>query len=97
MTKTYDMPLDTPPRSNPFQALNKVAAWWQLRPTDNGDGKGYTGIALHVKRYHDTHIEDREFLGTDLDALIAEGTTWASEFTKAEQQTSKTKRVIPRS
>ena len=79
-----------------FAALNKVAAWWQLRPTDKGDGNGYTGMCLHVKRYHDEHIEQQEFLGTDLGDLLAKGTAWAAETTKTAPQTSKTKRVIPR-
>jgi hypothetical protein len=73
-----------------------VAAWWQLRPTDEGDGSGYTGMALHVKRYHGTAIENTEFQGRLLPFLITQGVGWASEFTKTTPQTSKTKRTIPR-
>ena len=35
MTKTYDIDIDA---DNPFYELSRVAAWWQLRPTDKGDG-----------------------------------------------------------
>jgi len=89
MTKTYDI-------DNPFQDLNLVAAWWQLRPTDTGDGKGYTGMALHAKRANGTTIESNEFLGKFLPDLVADAIRWCSETTKAAPQTSKTKRVIPR-
>jgi hypothetical protein len=93
MTKTYDIDIDA---DNPFYELSRVAAWWQLRPTDKGDGEGYTGMALHVKRYHGTVIDNTEFQGPLLPFLIRQAIEWASEFTKAAPQTSKTKRVIPR-
>lgn len=89
MTKTYDI-------ETPFDALNLVAAWWQLRPTDKGDGHGYTGMALHVKRANGTTMESTEFLGTDLDDLIIDATVWCQGASKTAPQTSKTKRVIPR-
>jgi hypothetical protein len=89
MTKSYDI-------DNPFEELNMTAAWWQLRPTDKGDGHGYTGIALLVKRFNGPHTEQQEFQGAFLPDVVAEGARWAAETTKLPQQTSKTKRVIPR-
>jgi hypothetical protein len=89
MTKSYDI-------DNPFDELNLTAAWWNLRPTDAGDGKGYTGMALFVKRFNGPHIEQTEFQGPFLPDLVDKGIAWASETTKAPQETSKTKRVIPR-
>jgi hypothetical protein len=90
MTKTYDI------ETTPFEALNKVAAWWQLRPTDKGDGAGYTGMALFVKRFNGSHIEQTEFQGTDLGEMIIDATVWCQGASKTAPQTSKTKRVIPR-
>jgi hypothetical protein len=90
MTTTYDI-------DNPFAELNTTAGWWNLRPTDQGDGRGYTGMALFVKRHNGSQIEQREFQGAFLPDLVDEATAWAAETTKDAPQTSKTKRVIPRS
>ena len=81
--------------ATPFDALNLVAGHWLVRPTDKGDGHGYSGMALWVQSVSG---EVTEFQGTDLDDLIVDATLWCQQFTKLAQPTNQTtaKRVIPR-
>jgi hypothetical protein len=85
--------MDRARMSTPFDALNLVCGWWQLRPSDKGDGHGYSGMTLTVKA---VTADTTSFQGDDLDDLIIDATVWCQQFTKLPQQTSKTKRVIPR-
>lgn len=83
-----------------FQELNKVAGWWQIRPTDRGDGQGYSGFAMYVKPKN-MPMKATEIMSDDLQDLIDRATDWCHGMLKdaTPQPTSKTtsKRVIPRS
>jgi hypothetical protein len=93
----HDMPLDTPPFRDPFKesGLNKIATWWQMRPSDRGDGQGYTGYHLLVKMSNGTTIETKEFQNDDLQVAIAEAVAWCKPFVKLPEEPKK-KRTIKR-
>ena len=92
MTTTYDI-------EEPFADLSAVAGWWGLRPTDKGDGRGYTGMALTVKQKGNPMAAAVEFQGDDLQSLVRRAVAWCGEQAVIEQPTSnstKPKRVIKR-
>jgi hypothetical protein len=75
--------------SDPFEELNGIAAWWQMRPSDKGDGHGYTGYHLLVKVGNGGQIETEEFESDDLQAVIDKGVAWCKPYVKLPEQPKK--------
>jgi hypothetical protein len=80
-----------PRASDPFKesGLNKIAAWWQMRPSDRGDGQGYTGYHLLVKVGAGGHIETTEFQSEELQDVIDDAVSWCKQYVKQPEQPKK--------